>query len=223
LSATAGRGRVSWIKGEDGSAELVHVHGVDAGATQDLSKLGAWVIQCSRRDGKPLVADAWARIRVSPDHAEDWRWPPGRADPRDEPISGALLVFKQVGRHAGSPGGLRLGDAHVADLVTSIASLADIAAPRRRRRSLKRPPLHELERQLRHAEKLASWGSGAFRSRRMVRNPVAAITGFAKRVLKSLPPKDPIENTSRSSCARPSGGAGPERAGRPRADEPALV
>jgi signal transduction histidine kinase len=192
LSATQAGGGVAWIKREDGSAELAHVHGVDAGATQDLSKLGAWIIQWFEADGKPLVADAVSEDpRFSGFMPEDWRCLLAAPIHETNRISGALLVFNKAGGTQEAPAAFDSEDAHVADLVTSIASLADTRSSQEETLRMKDRRLHEVEAQLRHAEKLAVVGERGVQVAQDVRNPVAAITGFAKRVLKSLTPKDP--------------------------------
>ena len=192
FQATQAAGGVAWIRGEDGSLELAHVHAVDPGATQDLSKLGKWLVQWFEADLKPILADGVSEDpRFSGFMPEDWRCLLAAPIQSGNRVSGALLVFNKAGGTLDDPLAFDSEDARVAELITSIASLADTRFSQEETLRVKDRRLHEVEAQLRHAEKLAVVGERGVQVAQDVRNPVAAITGFAKRVLKSLPAKDP--------------------------------
>jgi signal transduction histidine kinase len=192
IQSTQAAGGVAWIRGEDGSLELAHVHAVDPASTQDLSKLGKWMVQWFEADVKPILADTVSEDpRFSGFMPEDWRCLLAAPIQSGNRVSGALLVFNKAGGTLDDPLAFDAEDARVAELVTSIASLADTRFSQEETLRVKDRRLHEVEAQLRHAEKLAVVGERGVQVAQDVRNPVAAILGFAKRVLKSLPAKDP--------------------------------
>ena len=190
-SSQAGGG-VAWARTEDGALELAHVHAVDPGSTQDLSSLGAWFQQWFEADPKAIVADRVSEDpRFSGTLPEDWRCLLAAPVRSGEKISGVLLVFNKVGGTQDDPLSFDAEDARIAELIAAISSLSDTRFSQEETLRVKDRRLHEVEAQLRHAEKLAVVGERGVQVAQDVRNPVAAITGFAKRVLKSLPAKDP--------------------------------
>jgi len=104
---------------------------------------------------------------------------------------GVLCVFNKAGGTQDDPLIFDVEDARVAELIAAIAALSDSRLSQEETLRVKDRRLHEVEAQLRHAEKLAVVGERGVQVAQDVRNPVAAITGFAKRVLKSLSAKDP--------------------------------
>ncbi|HEY2924675.1 MAG TPA: ATP-binding protein [Candidatus Eisenbacteria bacterium] len=192
LQSTQAAGGVAWIRGEDGTLDLAHVHAVDPGATQDLGTLGAWFVQWFEADAKPIVADGVSEDpRFSGFMPEDWRCLLAAPILGGNRVSGVLLAFNKAGGTQEDPLAFDSEDARVAELVAAVASLADTRFSQEETLRVKDRRLHEVEAQLRHAEKLAVVGERGVQVAQDVRNPVAAITGFAKRVLKSLPEKDP--------------------------------
>src|SRR5439155_1127058 len=75
-------------------------------------------------------------------------------------ISGAILVFNKSGGTQEVPASFDAEDAMIADLVASIASLADTRSSQEETLRMKDRRLHEVEAQLRHAEKLGRGGAG---------------------------------------------------------------
>jgi len=192
LHASQATGGVAWVRAEDDSIDLAHVHAVDPGSTQDLSKLGAWLVQWFEADPKPILADGVGEDpRFSGSLPEDWRCLLAAPIHQGERVSGVLLVFNKSGGTQEDPLAFDSEDARVAELIAAIASLSDTRFSQEETLRVKDRRLHEVEAQLRHAEKLAVVGERGVQVAQDVRNPVAAITGFAKRVLKSMPAKDP--------------------------------
>ncbi len=191
LPATHASGGVAWTCGVSGAPEIAHVHAVDPGATQDLDRLGAWLIQWFEADPKPLSVEG---VSLDPRLAgfvpEDWRGVLAVPIREGNGICGALLVFNKSGGKQDAPAAFDADDAQVAELITSVTSLANIHSSHEESLRSKDRRLHEVEAQLRHAEKLAVVGERGVQVAQDIRNPVAAITGFAKRVLKSLPAND---------------------------------
>ncbi len=192
LHATQAAGGVAWVRGDEGSIDLAHVHAVDPGSTQDLGTLGAWFMQWFEADAKTMAADNVAEDpRFSGLLPEDWRCLLAAPIQSGDRVVGALLVFNKAGGTQDDPLSFDSEDARIAELVAAIASLADSRSSQEETLRVKDRRLHEVEAQLRHAEKLAVVGERGVQVAQDVRNPVAAITGFAKRVLKSLSAKDP--------------------------------
>ncbi len=192
LQSSQAAGGVAWALVENGALDLAHVHAVDAGSTQDLSKLGAWFAQWFEADPKPILADSVGEDpRFSGSLPEDWRCLLAAPIHSGEKVSGVLVVFNKSGGTHEDPVCFDSEDARVAELITAIASLSDTRFSQEETLRVKDRRLHEVEAQLRHAEKLAVVGERGVQVAQDVRNPVAAITGFAKRVLKSLSEKDP--------------------------------
>jgi signal transduction histidine kinase len=192
LQASQGAGGIAWMRNDDASFELAHVHGVDPGATQDLASLGTWFLQWFEADPKPLLADRVGEDpRFSGSLPEDWRCLLAVPIVSAERVVGVLCVFNKAGGTQDDPLIFDAEDARVAELIAAIAALSDSRLSQEETLRVKDRRLHEVEAQLRHAEKLAVVGERGVQVAQDVRNPVAAITGFAKRVLKSLSAKDP--------------------------------
>jgi signal transduction histidine kinase len=192
LHASQAAGGIAWMRNDDGAFELAHVHAVDPGATQDLAALGTWFLQWFEADPKPLLADRVGEDpRFSGSLPEDWRCLLASPIVAGEKIAGVLCVFNKAGGTQDDPLTFDSEDARVAELITAIASLSDSRLSQEETLRVKDRRLHEVEAQLRHAEKLAVVGERGVQVAQDVRNPVAAITGFAKRVLKTMTAKDP--------------------------------
>ncbi len=192
LQSSQAAGGVAWALVENGSLDLAHVHAVDAGSTQDLAKLGSWFAQWFEADPKPILADGVGEDpRFSGSLPEDWRCLLAAPIHSGDKVSGVLVVFNKSGGTHDDPVSFDSEDARVAELIAAIASLSDTRFAQEETLRVKDRRLHEVEAQLRHAEKLAIVGERGVQVAQDVRNPVAAITGFAKRVLKSLAEKDP--------------------------------
>jgi signal transduction histidine kinase len=192
LHASQAGGGIAWMRNDEGQFELAYVHAVDPASTQDLGSLGAWLLQWFEADPKPLMADhAGDDPRFSGSLPEDWRCLLAVPIVTGERIAGVLLVFNKAGGTQEDPLTFDVEDLRIAELVAGIAALSDSRLSQEETLRVKDRRLHEVEAQLRHAEKLAVVGERGVQVAQDVRNPVAAITGFAKRVLKTLGEKDP--------------------------------
>jgi signal transduction histidine kinase len=180
------------MRNDEDELELSYVHAVDPGSTQDLGSLGAWFLQWLEADPKPLLADhVGDDPRFSGSLPEDWRCLLAVPIVAGDRIAGVLLVFNKGGGTQEDPLTFDPEDLRIAELIAGIAALSDSRLSQEETMRVKDRRLHEVEAQLRHAEKLAVVGERGVQVAQDVRNPVAAITGFAKRVLKTMTEKDP--------------------------------
>jgi signal transduction histidine kinase len=192
LHASQSAGGIAWMRNDEGQFELAYVHAVDPGSTQDLGSLGAWFLQWFEADPKTLMADHVGEDpRFSGSLPEDWRCLLAVPVVTADRIAGVLLVFNKAGGTQDDPLTFDVEDMRIAELVAGIAALSNSRLSQEETMRVKDRRLHEIEAQLRHAEKLAVVGERGVQVAQDVRNPVAAITGFAKRVLKTLSEKDP--------------------------------
>jgi signal transduction histidine kinase len=105
-------------------------------------------------------------------------------------VRGAILLVR-TGSEGSSPRPFQPDDVTIAELGAAVVALAasreasEGAASRAERR------VQELEAQLRHADKLSVVGERGIQVAQEIRNPIAAITGFARRVLRSMTNEDP--------------------------------
>jgi len=192
LHACQAGGGIAWMRNDEGQFELAYVHAVDPGSTQDLGSLGAWFLQWFEADPKTLMADhVGDDPRFSGSLPEDWRCLLAVPIVAAERVAGVLLVFNKAGGTQDDPLTFDVEDMRIAELVAGIAALSNSRLTQEETLRVKDRRLHEIEAQLRHAQKLAVVGERGVQVAQDVRNPVAAITGFAKRVLKTMPEKDP--------------------------------
>src|SRR5438874_3783348 len=152
LHATQAAGGLAWVRADDDSLDLAHVHAVDPGSTQDLGTLGGWFLQWFEADGKAMMADNVAEDpRFSGFLPEDWRCLLAAPIVSGDRVAGALLVFNKAGGTQDDPLSFDAEDARVAELIASIASLADTRSSHEETLRVKDRRLHEVEAQLRHA------------------------------------------------------------------------
>ena len=191
IPAVRAAGGVAWVRGETDAIEIAHVHGADPGAMRDSAQLGEWLVQWFEADPKPLAIEPVAGDpRLSGAAPEEWRGFLAVALQEDRRVWGALLVFNKSGGTQETPACFDAEDAQAAELLASIASLANLRWGNADLLRVKERRLQEVEAQLRHAEKLAVVGERGVQVAQDIRNPVSAITGFAKRVLRALPAQD---------------------------------
>jgi signal transduction histidine kinase len=108
----------------------------------------------------------------------------------DGRVSGAVLAFDKAGSAPGAPLLFDAEDALSGELLQRIASLATDQAAHSATLRARDRRVEELEAQLRHAEKLAVVGERGLQMAQDLRTPLAAVTGFARRVLRALPEQD---------------------------------
>ena len=191
IPAARAAGGVAWVRSETDAIEIAHVHGVDPDAMRESTQLGEWLVQWFEADPKPLAIEPISGDpRLAGAAPEDWRGLLAVPLQEDRRVWGALLVFNKSGGTQEAPACFDAEDAQTAELLASIASLANLRWGSADLLRVKERRLQEVEAQLRHAEKLAVIGERGVQVAQDIRNPVVAITGFAKRVLRALPAQD---------------------------------
>lgn len=183
---------LAWAKSPDGPIAVTAVVGRPEAGDQEMRELGETLHHWFEADPKPMLLDALATdprfAGVVPP-----AWGSGLAVPlrHDERLWGVVLLVRET-RAGAEPSALPydLEDAALGILVGAVASLArtreaGIESVHRAERRLR-----DAESQLRHVEKVAVVGERGIQIAQEIRNPVAAISGFAKRVLNALPEGD---------------------------------
>ena len=190
--ATEAQAAVAWSRGESGAFALAATTGTPAGTERDLLEVGEALRHWFEADARPiLVEDVRSDPRLPGTLPPEWGSALAVPLCSDDRVGGAFLLVR-TGQ--GDPVLTRpfdAEDARTAEIAASSATLgflrdgAIAAAGRSERR------IHELEAQLRHAEKLAVVGERGIQVAQEIRNPIAAITSFARRVLRGVAGEDP--------------------------------
>jgi len=189
---TDAQAAIAWSRGESGAFALAASTGTPAGTERDLLEVGEALRHWFEADARPILVDD---VRTDPRLPGTLppEWGSALAVPlcADDRVGGAFLLIRTG---LGDPIRTRPfdhEDARAAEIAASTATLgflrdgAIAAAGRSERR------IHELEAQLRHAEKLAVVGERGIQVAQEIRNPIAAITSFARRVLRGVAGEDP--------------------------------
>jgi signal transduction histidine kinase len=183
---------IAWARNADGEHALGAIVGRPEAGEAELRELGESFRHWFEADSKPMLLDSVARDpRFAGALPESWGTAlavPLRADDRHW---GTFLVVRET-RAGAEPSALPY-DAEDAALGVLAAAAASLA----RSREMSLDSVHRAERrlrdaeaQLRHVEKVAVVGERGIQIAQEIRNPVAAISGFAKRVLQALPETD---------------------------------
>jgi signal transduction histidine kinase len=166
-------------------------HGDPAAEEADLLEMGVSLRHWLEADTRPIVIDD---VRIDP--RLPGTLPPGWLSAMAVPLKsedmvrGAILLVR-TGAEGASPRPFSPDDVAIAELGASIVALvatrdhSENAASRSGRR------VQELEAQLRHADRMSVVGERGIQVAQEIRNPIAAITGFARRVLRSMGESDP--------------------------------
>jgi signal transduction histidine kinase len=183
---------IAWTKSEEGPHEVAAVVGRPEAGETELRELGETFRHWFDADPKPMLLDsvtrdprfsgalpeAWGSALAVPLRAADTLW-------------GTLLLVRET-RAGSEPSALPydIEDAGLGILAAAVASLARLreAGLETVHRAERR--LRDSEAQLRHVEKVAVVGERGIQIAQEIRNPVAAISGFARRVLQALPETD---------------------------------
>jgi signal transduction histidine kinase len=190
-AATHARGGVSWARTEEGSFEVASTVGIDPTDTHDLAAAGEALRQWMEADPRPLaIAGVDEDPRLAGYVPEEWRTALVVPLLEEGQVAGAVLAFDKAGSTPGAPLLFDAEDALAAELLQRIAGLATDRVAHGALLRARDRRVEELEAQLRHAEKLAVVGERGLQVAQDIRTPLAAITGFARRVLKALPEKD---------------------------------
>ncbi|HEX7079028.1 MAG TPA: ATP-binding protein [Candidatus Eisenbacteria bacterium] len=187
--ATESSHAAAWTLGPDGRHALACILGRPDAGEPDLIEVGESLRHWFEADATPMLLhdlgndprfpgglpEAWGTALAVPLVADDRVW-------------GSFLVVRES-RLGAEPAALPY-DGEDAALGTTIALLASLARSRDAARdvtgSMERR-LRDAEAQLRHLEKVAVVGERGIQLAQDIRNPISAISGFAKRMLKGLP------------------------------------
>jgi signal transduction histidine kinase len=191
LAVPGGDVAVAWTRSETDTFTIAATTGEPAAEDRDLLEVGEALRHWLEADPRPILVE---QVRSDPrlPGTLPAEWGSALAVPLrwEGTLRGALLVVRPS-RESEPALPFDAEDAQIAELCATIATLAavrdqrDQAAERAERR------IHEMEAQLRHAEKLAVVGERGIQVAQEIRNPIAAVTGFARRVLRSLSTEDP--------------------------------
>jgi len=190
--ATEAEAAVAWSRGESGAFALAATTGTPAGSERDLLEVGEALRHWFEADARPILVDDVRNDPRLPGTLPP-EWGSALAAPlcADDRVGGAFLLVRTGGGDPARTRPFDAEDARAAEIAGSTATLgflrdgAIAAAGRSERR------IHDLEAQLRHAEKLAVVGERGIQVAQEIRNPIAAITSFARRVLRGVAAEDP--------------------------------
>jgi len=190
--ATESTHGAAWTRTADGTHALAVVVGQPDATEGALKELGETLRHWLEADPKPIRLDSVAGDpRFPAILPESWGTAlaiPLRADDR---VWGSFLLVREA--HPGAEPAAQPFDAEEAmlgELAATIASLARIREAGGDALALAQRRLRDTEAQLRHLEKIAVVGERGMQVAQDIRNPISAISGFAKRVLKNLGPEN---------------------------------
>lgn len=192
LGATTGEIGVIWWCGAGDTFSVAAAMGEPAAGERELNEVGEGIRHWFDADARPILVDD---VRSDPrlPGTLPGEWGSALAVPlRSEgALRGVALVVRRSGGELSPADPFDAEDVQVAEMAAAIATLAALkdGAAETTAKSSRR--VEELEAQLKHAERLAVVGERGIQVAQEIRNPIAAITGFARRVLKSVGPDDP--------------------------------
>jgi GAF domain-containing protein len=183
LGALGGDVGVAWSRNESDAFSITATTGEPAAEDRDLVEVGEALRHWLEADPRPILVD---QVRSDPRLPGTLppEWGSALAVPlRSEgTLLGALLVVRPA-RESAPAIPFDAEDAKIAELAATITVLAAVRDQRVETSARAERRIHELEAQLRHAEKLAVVGERGIQVAQEIRNPIAAVTGFARRVL----------------------------------------
>lgn len=180
---------LAWARTPEGVLAVTSVVGRPEAGENELRELGETFRHWFEADPKPMLLDSiGADPRFAGAVPEGWGSAIAVPLRREDQLWGVFLLVREM-RAGAEPSALPydLEDAALGILVGAVASLArareaGLESVHRAERRLR-----DAESQLRHVEKVAVVGERGIQIAQEIRNPVAAISGFAKRVLGALP------------------------------------
>jgi signal transduction histidine kinase len=187
VPATEAAGGLAWVRRGDDAPTLAAALGLDSEASQGMSSVAETLLAWFDADPRPLRVDSIASDpRFSGEVPDEWASVLAFPLLEEGRVVGVGLLFAVADGEGRASAAFGAEDARVAELVSLSLSLSSNRFARAEALRTSERKAHELEAQLRHAEKLAVVGERGIQVAQDIRNPVAAITGFARRVLKSL-------------------------------------
>ena len=191
VAAVSARAAIAWTRDETGSFALAGHQGEPIGSERLLSEIGEGLRHWFEADPKPvLVADVHGDPRLPGGLPDSWGSALAVPLRSEDVIRGALLAVRSGGAEHAPVAPFDVEELHVAELAAALFVLGARREAREEeaRRSDRR--VQELEAQLRHQDKLAVVGERGIQVAQEIRNPIAAITGFARRMLRQAGPTD---------------------------------
>jgi len=191
LPATGGQIGVVWTASGPDAFSVAAALG-DPGATErDLQEIGEELRHWFEADVRPIVVeDVRSDTRLPGTLPEEWGSALAVPLKSDDVLRGAVLVVRKGGGSDAPADPFDAEDVQVAEMAASIATLAAMRDGSEATATRGDRKIRELEAQLRHSEKLAVVGERGIQVAQEIRNPIAAITGFARRVLRSVAADD---------------------------------
>lgn len=192
LPAAGGQVGVVWTWSDPETFSIAASLGEPAAAERDLLEIGEALGHWFEADARPIVVeDVRSDTRLPGTLPEEWGSALAVPLRSDDVLRGVVLVVRKGGGTATPADPFDAEDVQIAEMAASIAILAAMRDGSEASATKGDRKIRELEAQLRHAEKLAVVGERGMQVAQEIRNPIAAITGFARRVLRSVGPDDP--------------------------------
>jgi signal transduction histidine kinase len=192
LSAAGGDLGVAWWLGTNESFTVVSSLGDPGAGERDLKEVGEGIHHWFDADARPiLIEDIRSDPRLPGTLPEEWGSALAVPLRSDGVLRGAALLVRKSGGELAPAEPFDSEDAQVAEMAAAIATLAALKDGAGESAAAAARRIQELEAQLKHADRLAAVGERGIMVAQEIRNPIAAITGFARRVLRSVGPNDP--------------------------------
>jgi signal transduction histidine kinase len=190
--ATESSHAVAWTRASDGSHAIAASAGQPDAGEADLKEIGETLRHWFEADPRAVLLDAIDSDPRFPGTLPD-AWGTALAVPlrADDRVWGSFLLVREM-RAGAEPSTLPYDaeDAALASLAATVASLAWIREAGGEALTAAERRLRDAEAQLRHFEKIAVVGERGIQVAQDIRNPISAISGFAKRILKNLGPEN---------------------------------
>jgi signal transduction histidine kinase len=191
LLAVSGRAAIAWSRTDSGSFAIAGHHGDPVGSERLLSDIGEGLRHWFEADPKPiLVPDVHLDPRFPGDLPESWGSALAVPLRSEETLHGAFLAIRPRGTEHAPVAPFDAEEALLAEMSAAIFTLGARRDAREEEARRADRRVQELEAQLRHQDKLAVVGERGIQVAQEIRNPIAAITGFARRMLRQAGPED---------------------------------